>query len=130
MEYRYLAIDVGLKRIGVAISVLDNIVTPINPIIRRNRNQASNDIRNLLKEWNIDRLIVGIPKDGSSYEQMKNRIEHFVKLIDFDNVIYQDESYSSFESSSLIAGISKNKKDGKSDSIAAMIILQRYLAIN
>ena len=55
------AIDVGLKRIGVAICLASNIVTPQNAILRKNRNQAANDVNAFLKEWEIDKLIVGFP---------------------------------------------------------------------
>lgn len=123
-----LAIDIGLKRIGVALSLDENIVTPLNAIIRKNRNQASNDVKKLILEWSIERLVVGIPMEGSTSEEMKRRIEHFVRLIDFDGEIsYQDESFTSYEASELMAGVTKNRKDGKSDSIAAMLILERFL---
>lgn len=54
-------IDIGLKRIGVAISLTGDIVTPQNAILRKNRNQASNDVNAFLKEWEIEKLIVGFP---------------------------------------------------------------------
>jgi putative Holliday junction resolvase len=125
-DKKYMAIDVGLKRVGVAISLAAQLVTPISPVIRKNRNQASKEIKELLKEWSIDTLVVGLP-DG---EEMRARIRHFVKLIEFDSeIVYQDESFSSRESSTLMAGVTKNKKDGKSDSISAMIILERFFDI-
>ena len=125
---KLLAIDVGLKRIGVALSLDGSIVTPLNAIIRKNRNQASNEVKKLLHEWDIQRLIVGIPLDGAGYEEMKRRIEHFVSLIDFDGeILYQDESFTSYEASELMVGVTKNRKDGKSDSVAAMLILERFI---
>ena len=72
------AIDVGLKRIGVAICLTSNIVTPQNAILRKNRNQAANDVNAFLKEWEIEKLIVGFP---SSSEDTQNRIKHFVGLL-------------------------------------------------
>lgn len=47
------SIDIGLKRIGVAISLMNDIVTPQNAIIRKNRNQAALEVNNFLKEWQI-----------------------------------------------------------------------------
>ena len=60
---------------------------------------------------------------------MKRRVVHFVSLLGFDGeVIYIDESFSSIEASHL--GVAnQRKKDGKLDSLSAMIILQRYLGI-
>ena len=122
------SIDVGLKRIGVAICLDGNIVLPQNAIIRKNRNQASLDVRLFLEEWNINKLIVGLPKDGSSSDEMQRRIEHFVSLLKLDiEVDYQDEQGSSYEAKEMTKGAFRHKKDGKIDSIAAKIILERYL---
>ncbi len=122
------SIDVGLKRIGVAICLDGNIVIPQNAIFRKNRNQASRDVNIFLKEWEIDKLIVGLPKDADNSEEMQRRIEHFVSLLELTiPVIYQDEQNSSVEAKELTKGIFKHKKDGKIDSIASKIILERYL---
>ena len=122
------SIDVGLKRIGVAICLSSDIVTPQSAILRKNRNQAARDVTSFLKEWQIDTLVVGVPKGGSSEEEMTRRIEHFVSLLAFDGTItYQDEYGSSIEAKELMQGVTKQKKDGKVDSMAAKIILERWL---
>ncbi|WP_373030973.1 Holliday junction resolvase RuvX [Sulfurovum sp.] len=121
-------IDVGLKRIGVAICLDGNIVVPQNAILRKNRNQAARDVKTFLKEWEIEKLIVGLPKDAESSEEMERRIKHFVSLLELDiEVAYQDEQSSSIEAKELTMGIFKHKKDGKIDSVAAKIILERWL---
>jgi len=121
------AIDVGLKRIGMAICLDGKTVMPQDAIHRKNRNQAARDIKNFLKVWEIERLIVGLPKGGSSQDEMQRRIKHFVSLLDLSiPVSYQDEQGSSFEAKELTMGNFKHKKDGKLDSIAAKIILERY----
>ena len=122
------SIDVGLKRIGVAICLNGDIVIPQNAILRKNRNQAARDINIFLKEWEIEKLVVGLPLDANSSEEMERRIKHFVSLLELSiPVIYQDEQSSSIEAKELTQGIFKHKKDGKIDSIAAKIILERYL---
>lgn len=119
------SIDVGLKRVGVAISLINGVVTPQNAIIRKNRNQASNDVKNFLKEWEIEKLIVGLP---SSNIDTQNRIKHFVSLLDLTIPYeFQEENLSSLEAKELIKGEIKHKRDGRIDSIAAKIILERYL---
>lgn len=119
------SIDIGLKRIGVATSLGLDIVTPHDAILRKNRNQASRDVDNFLKEWEIDTLIVGYP---SSSEDMQKRIQHFVKLLEFDgNVFFQEEDMSSIEAEELMKGDIKYKRDGRVDSLAAKIVLERYL---
>ena len=121
-------IDVGLKRIGVAICLNGSIVTPQPAILRKNRDQASNDVNTFLKEWEIEKLIIGYP---SASEDMQKRIQHFTKLLDlkipFD---YCEENMSSIEAEDLIKGDIKYKRDGRVDSIAAKIILERYISKN
>lgn len=124
------SLDVGLKRIGVAICLDGSIVLPQDAILRKNRNQAARDINNFLTEWEIEKLIVGLPKGGSSEEEMERRITHFVSLLELEiPVAYQDEQGSSFEAKELTMGDFKHKKDGRLDSVAAKIILERYLKI-
>ena len=124
------SIDVGLKRIGMAICLDGNIVLPQNAILRKNRNQAARDINTFLTEWEIDKLIVGLPKGGSSEDEMERRIKHFVSLLELEiPVAYQDEQGSSFEAKELTMGDFKHKKDGRLDSVAAKIILERFLKI-
>jgi putative Holliday junction resolvase len=122
------SIDVGLKRIGTAICLDGKIVLPQNAVLRKNRNQAARDVNAFLKEWEIEQLIVGLPKGGSSEEEMEQRIKHFVSLLELEiPVIYVDEQGSSFEAKELTMGDFKHKKDGRLDSVAAKIILERYL---
>ena len=123
-------IDVGLKRIGVAICLDGKIVMPQDAILRKNLNQAARDVNTFLTEWEIDKLIVGLPKEGSSSEEMERRIKHFVSLLELEiEVAYQDEQGSSFEAKELTMGDFKHKRDGRLDSVAAKIILERYLKV-
>ncbi|AXH16007.1 Holliday junction resolvase RuvX [Malaciobacter mytili] len=120
------SIDIGLKRIGVALCLASNIVTPQVAILRKNRNQAANEVKAFLKEWEIEKLIVGYP---SASEEMQRRIKHFVNLLELEiEVAYFEENMSSIEAEDLIKGDIKYKRDGRVDSIAAKIILERYLA--
>lgn len=142
-------IDFGLKRLGVA-KVVQNIIVPLAPIMRKNRNQASRDLANLLLAHESDMgkitLVVGMPCDmdiesdsdtessgAGRHEVMRKRISHFLSLIDFSGeVVYIDESYSSKEANErlLDRGYNKRKnarKNGVLDSISACVILERYL---
>jgi putative Holliday junction resolvase len=126
---KYICIDLGLKRIGLAYSAHKDIVTPLPAIIRKNRNQASSDVKKVIDEWEIDRVVVGVPLGGSSEAEMKRRIEHFMNLVDFKGeIFYQDEAGSSLEAENMIKGEMKYIRDGRIDSISAMVILQRFLA--
>ena len=125
---KYIAIDLGLKRIGLAYGAYKDLVTPLKAIERKNRNQAAAEVKSILKEWEAQAIVVGIPLGGSSEDEMRRRVEHFMKLVDFKGeVFYQDESNSSVEAESMIKGEMKYIRDGRVDSISAMIILQRFL---
>lgn len=123
------AIDIGLKRIGLALCLQSDIITPHNAILRKNRNQAAQDVLTFLKTWEIETLVVGIPLSGASASQMQRRVKHFVNLIKFQGTIeYVDEYGTSFEAKERLKGLTKQKKDGKIDSTAATIIMERYLS--
>ena len=124
------AIDVGLKRIGMAICLDGSIVLPQEAILRKNRNQAARDVVSFLEEWEIDTLVVGLPKGGSSEEEVERRIRHFTSLLELPESIalhYQDEQGSSMEAKEQMKGVVKQRRDGRIDSIAAKIILERWL---
>ncbi len=144
-------IDFGLKRIGIA-RVVQNIIVPLPPIIRKNRHQASKELYNTLMQYCKDMhyitLVVGMPLQDKSCNDiaqdskaispidivMQKRITHFLSLIGFcGKIIYIDESYSSVEANHWLKDRHyKNRKnarkDGKLDSISACIILERYMA--
>ena len=125
---KYVAIDLGLKRIGLAYSAHKDIVTPLPAVIRKNRDQASAEVKKVIDEWEVDAVVIGVPLGGSSEDEMKRRIAHFMNLVDFKGeVFYQDEAGSSLEAESMMKGEIKYVRDGRVDSISAMIILQRYL---
>ncbi|MEJ8610270.1 Holliday junction resolvase RuvX [Helicobacter pylori] len=124
-----LACDVGLKRIGIAM-LLNGVILPLEAILRRNRNQASRDLSDLLREKNIQVLVVGKPNE--SYADTNARIEHFIKLVDFKGeIVFINEDRSSIEAYDNLEHLGrKNKrlaiKDGRLDSLSACGILERY----
>ncbi len=125
---RVAAVDIGLKRIGVALAFDNRVVLPQEAIIRKNRVQASKDLDKFLEEFEIDILIVGIPIGGESEDEMRRRIEYFISLLDYSgDIFYQDEYGTSQEAKEIIVGIRRDRRDGKVDSIAAKIILERWL---
>ena len=121
-----VAIDVGLKRIGVAVLVA-GVAVAGEPIIRKNRDQAAADVSEMLRKKSASKLIVGLPIGGEGEEEMGRRIRHFVSLLEFDGeVIYVDEYGSSKEALELVGGGLTKTKDGRADSLAALVILKRW----
>ncbi|AYQ44817.1 Holliday junction resolvase RuvX [Helicobacter pylori] len=124
-----LACDVGLKRIGIAV-LLNGVILPLEAILRRNRNQASRDLSGLLREKNIQVLVVGKPHE--SYADTNARIEHFIKLVDFKGeIVFINEDRSSIEAYENLEHLGKKNKrlaikDGRLDSLSACRILERY----
>ncbi|MFP6288613.1 Holliday junction resolvase RuvX [Helicobacter pylori] len=124
-----LACDVGLKRIGIA-ALLNGVILPLEAILRRNKNQASRDLSDLLREKNIQVLVVGKPNE--SYADTNARIEHFIKLVDFKGeIVFINEDRSSIEAYENLEHLGKKNKrlaikDGRLDSLSACRILEHY----
>lgn len=124
-----ISIDLGLKRIGLALSAGAGIVTPLSAVERKNRNQAANDVKKVLAEYEATTVVVGIPMGSTTEDEMRRRVDHFMNLVDFKGEIaYQDESHSSQEAEALMKGEIRYKRDGRIDSLSAKIILERYLS--
>jgi putative holliday junction resolvase len=123
-----IAIDLGLKRIGLALSYGNGLVTPLPAIERKNRNQAANEVKKVLNEYEATTVVIGIPMGSTTEDEMRRRVAHFMNLVEFGGEIaYQDESHSSQEAESLMKGEIRYKRDGRIDSLSAKIILERYL---
>ncbi len=67
---RALGLDLGSKRIGVAVSDSDGrVATPIEVVYRSGNRQAEHrDLADLAEEWEVETVVVGIPYslDGST----------------------------------------------------------------
>lgn len=129
---RILSLDIGVKRIGVAISdALLMGATPVKTIIRKNDNLARDEIKKILAEYNTDNILIGVPynMDGSVGFQAKNCLD-FIKPMEKEyTILYQDERLSSFESEEILKkkGKKYTKNKGLVDMTAACVILQEYL---
>ena len=133
MTHHILACDVGLKRIGLA-TLTQDIIFPLTPIIRTNRNQAAKELSNVLKERDISILVVGMPSGGEAeHNDTQKRIAHFISLLHFEGqVCFVNEDYTSvnaLESTLYMKrrNRAKAQKDGRIDSLSACEILQRYM---
>ncbi|GAA9960283.1 Holliday junction resolvase RuvX [Helicobacter pylori] len=110
--------------------LLNGVILPLEAILRHNRNQASRDLSDLLREKNIQVLVVGKPNE--SYADTNARIEHFIKLLDFKGeIVFINEDRSSIEAYENLGHLGKKNKrlaikDGQLDSLSACRILERY----
>ncbi|GAA7158684.1 Holliday junction resolvase RuvX [Helicobacter pylori] len=109
---------------------LNGVILPLEAILRHNRNQASRDLSDLLREKNIQVLVVGKPNE--SYTDTNARIEHFIKLLDFKGeIVFINEDRSSIEAYENLGHLGKKNKrlaikDGRLDSLSACRILECY----
>lgn len=136
MDEVIVGIDCGLKRIGLAKKV-GELILPIEPIIRKNRNQAAFELESRLKQLGANKIAVGIPDTNfvdSSLEarlESKKRILHFINLVNFSGeIIYINEDNTSLEALDHLKHLPKKKrqiaqKNGLIDSLAACEILKR-----
>ena len=131
---RRLALDIGNKRIGVAVSDITGLYAfPLTTIFRKN---ISNDIEKLYQliiEKEANELIIGLPlllsgEEGAQVRLVKSFVNLLNKKIDIP-IYYIDERYSTVQAEDKLmnAGIRTSKNQKKIDSAAAAIILQSYL---
>jgi alanyl-tRNA synthetase len=131
---RALGLDVGQKRIGVALSDNDGILaSPLTVIDATDTEQALSAISELCDQYHVERIVVGLPisMDGTLGKQAEV-VQLFIRqLTDAIKITIDtwDERLSSIEAdrAMIAAGIKKDKKKNIRDAIAAAIILQGYL---
>ena len=129
-----LCLDLGKKRIGLAISdVNQKIATPYDVIKEKKFSEVLEIIKNLVKEFDIGSIIVGDPinMDGSLGPKSQSS-RSFIANINKDihiPILLWDERLSTVaaEKSLIEADISRKKRSEVIDKIAANIILQNFL---
>ena len=130
---RMLALDMGDKRIGVALC--DETQTLARPLLTLKRASKKEDFARLAAlchEHAIEKVIVGLPKtlrgeDGPQAQRVRRYAAELQAALNLP-VEYWDERYSSVEARERLAASSrKSRATGDIDSAAAAIILQEYL---
>ena len=132
IKERVLALDVGDKRIGVAVSdPFFLFATGLKVIIRENDNKALEEIKEICQTYKIKKIIVGLPynMDGSIGAQAKKTVKFTEKLENDFEIIYRDEKLTYFEAEEMLKKKKKKytKNKGLVDIKAACIILQSYI---
>ena len=131
---RLIGIDPGGKRIGIALSDENKIVaTPYTTIIKENYRDLVDQIKKIVKEYDIDGIVIGNPinmdgTEGPSSQSAKDLAKNLSKDIT-ENITLWDERRSSqgaFNLSNDLA-INSSKKVKKLDENSAQFILQGIL---
>jgi putative Holliday junction resolvase len=129
---RYLAIDYGNKRTGLAIcDQAETIASPLTVI--QGQKELLQKISEIIEAENVDAVVLGLPlnMDGSEGAQSKlvlkfgKQLQNCLKI----PVFLQDERLSSFgaEEKLTSANYTRKKKKKRIDAIAAAEILESFL---
>ncbi len=146
---RYLSLDLGERRIGVAISdSLGMLARPLSTFKRTSREADFNHIAKLIQEHNIETLIIGLPlnMDGTEGSQAAWVRDYSVALVaafqaqgaataagstlsgsTFIPVQLWDERLSTEEAEAIVRAQGKRPDKTWIDAVAAAVILQSYL---
>jgi putative holliday junction resolvase len=132
---RLLGLDIGDKRVGVAITdKLETIASPLTVIA--NDNELKENLIKIIKDYNIGKVIIGLPynlkgEHGFQAEKVKSLVDEVLKEI-CPEIEYIDERFTSKISSGILKdeGKKAKKSTGNIDKISAAVILNDYLTIS
>ena len=131
---RILALDIGERRIGVAVSdPSGTLATSVSVIKRRSRREDFAAVAELVRRYGVEKVIVGLPRsmDGTIGPQAR-RVERYAaalaKALDVPVVLW-DERLSTVSAERLMreAGLGEEERRARVDAVAAAVILQDYL---
>ncbi len=133
-EVRILALDVGEKRIGLAVSDPLGITAQGLEVMSRKGRAA--DLERLLKvarEWRVQRIVVGLPRhlDGRLGQAAPEILELAGALQEAlgVEVVTWEERLTTVEAERVLiqADLSRRRRRQVVDQLAAVLILQNYL---
>ena len=133
---RVLALDLGTKTLGLAISDKTNTISSPLKVLRHDGehfDEIIKELSNIITENEIDTVVLGNPKNMDNSEGFASqRSQNFKKIIDKElniKTILIDERLSTVEAENILiqSDLRRNKRKKVIDSAAAMIILDTYL---
>ncbi len=132
---KYLGIDFGIKRVGLAVSdEKGKMVFPLKTIHRSTRENLFLELLNIIQERGIEAIVLGLPLGPDGEKSLPCRqAENFMQSLDrrTDLPIYTvNEAYTSMEAEDILnrCGIRVEKQKESLDQAAAVIILESFLA--
>ncbi|EFO80357.1 Holliday junction resolvase YqgF [Oscillochloris trichoides DG-6] len=133
-EQRLLGLDVGDRRIGVALSdALGMLASPLTTINANPRSQAITMIARLVREHEVQGIVVGLPltlrgEIGPQAEQTRSFAQELERQVGLPVMLF-DERYTTTVAEQLLRemGVKPEKRKQQIDQVAASIILQDYL---
>ncbi len=129
-----LALDVGEKRIGVAVSDSLRIIAQGFPtILYKDDKTTFERLKEIVETRNVERIVVGLPLnlDGTAGRQAQYVLRFVEKLKKefHQEILTWDERFSSQGAERILldAGVRRKKRKEKLDQLSAQWILQGYL---
>ncbi|MDR3124908.1 MAG: Holliday junction resolvase RuvX [Endomicrobium sp.] len=132
---RIMGIDYGLKRIGIAMTdILQVVSSPFDIIESVSLKKDAAEIVNIAKNNDVSCIVVGLPinmngTEGEIAMSVRKVVEE-IKLISDIGVATVDERLTTSQAERMLiceANVSRQKRKGLKDKIAASLILQTYL---
>jgi putative holliday junction resolvase len=134
---RFLAVDVGERRVGIAVSDADGrFAVPHSVIDERDLKRSTAQAAAIVRDEGVERVVIGLPllpsgDDSTSTRRARAYAESLGAQIEVPLEFF-DERLSTFEAQSSLrrAGINARKARKRIDAHAAAVILQSYLDQN
>lgn len=134
MIKRLLGLDVGDKRIGVALSDgLGMTAQPLGTVERKSLDKDSAAIMHMVAEHEVECAVAGLPlqmdgDEGRQSERVRHFCVAFTKRTGVD-VVYQDERLTTAQSERMLieSGVRRGRRRQVIDKMAATLILQAYM---
>lgn len=120
-----LALDIGKKRIGVAINPYSNMVMELNTIKYKDFDDLLSEINILIQEYTVETIVLGAARPKTELIEITQNLVEKLPNIKFHFV---DEALSTKEAERQLAD--KGIRNGDTDQRAAKIILEQYLEEN
>lgn len=135
LKGRLLALDLGDKRVGIAVSDPVRLtVRPLAPLRRRSWKKLLQAVAELIRDFDAQGLVIGLPlnldgTEGEAATETRRRAEHFKLSLNIP-VFLQDERLTSREAETRLrdSGYSPKEIQSKVDSEAAAIILSDFIS--
>ncbi len=129
---KIMALDIGTKRIGIALSDYLHIIANGHSYVSRTPEQdAINEIKKIAKDNNVQEIVIGVPynMDGTKGFQADDCIEFSKNFEEFD-IKQEDERLTSDTAEENLRNrkINFRKDKGLVDVESARIILEQYLS--
>ncbi|HAA95176.1 MAG TPA: Holliday junction resolvase RuvX [Dehalococcoidia bacterium] len=133
-QEKLIALDLGERRIGLAVSGPGGMVLPAGHITRTKLAQDTQQVIAAAQERQASGIVVGIPytREGEAGPSAK-LARGFIRALRKEttlNVHEMDERFTSVEAEGLLreSGVQPSRDRASVDETAAALILQRYLA--